>query len=143
MTHDIQIREIKETDANSIVELSEQLGYTIETSIVSDQISNILSNKNHFCFVATNNKKVIGFIHGFLAIRLTSPPFMEIAGLIVSEDFRNIGIGSKLVRHIESLYTECASTRVRCNVKRSEAHKFYLNLGYSDKKVQNVFEKRK
>lgn len=141
MIEEIQIREIKETDAAEIADLTSQLGYTVNPTIISRQISSILSNKDHFSFVATDDGKVIGFIHGFLSIRITSAPFLEIAGLIVNEEFRNKGVGSKLVKHLEAQNVDCDTIRVRCNVKRKAAHKFYENLGYAEKKEQKVFEK--
>ena len=144
MTSVINIREIKETDAGAIVELSGQLGYQIDEQLVIQQISAILSDKNHFAFMATENEQVIGFIHGILAIRLSSPPFLEITGLIVKEQFRKKKVGRRLVSHLE---TFCAGdfqkTRVRCNVMRNDAHKFYKSLGYFEKKEQKVFERKR
>ncbi len=65
----------------------------------------------------------------------------EIGGLIVREQDSRKGIASLLVRHFEKHAGECVTIRVRCNVKRELAHKFYLNLDYKEKKVQKIFEK--
>jgi GNAT superfamily N-acetyltransferase len=62
--------------------------------------------------------------------------------LVIDENYRKQGIGKLLVnkarewakeKHIDKL-------RVRCNRKRTEAHLFYIALGFVEIKEQKVFE---
>ena len=62
-----------------------------------------MSSNNHTAFVAlTDEKKIVGWIHGFRALLLESKPFVEIGGLVVDENFRSLAIGGKLVQRITS-----------------------------------------
>ena len=138
---EVQIRNIAIEDYESITELTNQLGSNITSNTVYDQIGEVLRNPDHFAFVALRDKKIVGYIHCFNAIRLTSKPFTEICGLIVNEEERRNGIGKLLVQKVESLNNDCGKIRVRCNYKRESAHKFYYNLNYSLNKEQKIFEK--
>ncbi|WP_106792916.1 GNAT family N-acetyltransferase [Aquimarina sp. Aq78] len=141
MFEEIKIRELHKSDAFSIAELSVQLGYQIDESLITKQITLINSNKDHFAFVAVLNTIVIGYIHGFISIRLTSSPFLEIGGLIVRKEYRRNGVASTLIEYLESHANDYKTVRVRCNVKRESAHQFYLNQNYIEKKEQKIFER--
>ncbi|WP_024770013.1 GNAT family N-acetyltransferase [Aquimarina macrocephali] len=141
MLEEIKIRELHKSDALSITELSVQLGYQIDKSLILEQMALINANKDHFAFVAVLNNIIIGYIHGFLSIRLTSSPFLEIGGLIVRKEYRRKGVASALIGYLESNVNDFKTVRVRCNVKRESAHRFYLNLNYIEKKEQKIFER--
>jgi len=143
MSKDILIRTITCEDYKLITSLTNQLGSNVQTDIVKDQINTILNNPDHFAFVAVLNDEVVGYIHCFNAIRLTSKPFTEICGLVVNEKERGNGIGKLLVKHVEVLFNNNRKIRVRCNTKRKLAHKFYFDQDYSLSKEQKIFEKKK
>lgn len=142
MLADIHIRPITENDASAIAGLSKQLGYSLSTEETVENIRGVLADKDHAAFVACIDNQVVGWIHILKAVRIESKPFIEIGGLVIDENYRKQGIGKLLVnkarewtkeRHIEKL-------RVRCNRKRTEAHEFYLALGFTESKEQKVFE---
>ena len=142
MQNGVQIRQIVKEDVERITSLTNQLGSNIDSEIVLEQINNILNNPDHFAFVAIFNDEVVGYIHCFNAIRLTSNPFTEICGLVVDEKVRGNGIGRLLVQHVELLFKGNRKIRVRCNTKRNLAHKFYFDQDYSLSKEQKIFEKK-
>ena len=136
------IRNASESDAPTIAALSFQLGYTVSVETTLQSLQAINQNPNDIIRVAMHEKKVIGWIHVFLAIRLESASFCEIGGLVVDEQFRRMGIATQLIDHIKPW---CAGTgtnilRVRSNIKRADAHQFYLQSGFSEVKQQKVFE---
>ncbi len=141
MNNEILIRPILPEDFEPIALLTYQLGSETTKEIVKEQIKEIILNADHEVFVAIKNKKIVGYIHFFKAIRLTTEPFIEICGLVVDEKERGNGIGKSLVKYIEELYSKEFVIRVRCNSKRELAHKFYQILDYKLKKEQKVFEK--
>lgn len=141
MINQINIREINKGDALRIAELNQELGYQTSQSLVARQLNTILSDRNHYGYIAISEQKIVGYIHGFISIRLTTAPFAEIGGLIVDEQYRKKGIGRLLVDHLERQINEVEKLRVRCNVKRNSAHEFYLSLNYQEKKEQKIFEK--
>lgn len=136
----IKIREIIQSDFRSITNLSTQLGYQVYEEFIESQIKKIVTNPDHHAFVALKNDIIVGYIHCFLAVRLTSSDFLEICGLVVDKEQRGNGIGSILVKYVEA-NVMCKRTRVRCNKKRELAHRFYEKLNYSEKKEQKIFEK--
>ncbi len=138
---DIKIRPISINDYEMVTLLTNQLGSKTTNEIVNKQIEEIIINPDHDAFVAEKDNIIIGYIHCFKAIRLTTKPFIEICGLVVDEKERGNGIGKSLVKYIEELYSKEYVIRVRCNSKRELAHKFYQILDYKLKKEQKVFEK--
>lgn len=137
----MNIRPIQVIDFKEITELANQLGSVVNEQNVEDQIVEINRNPDHYSWVAIIDNKIVGYIHCFKAIRLTSKPFIEISGLIVDENYRGNKIGRQLVQKAESLIDN-GKVRVRCNAKRELAHKFYFKLDYSLNKDQKIFEKK-
>ncbi|WP_371805553.1 GNAT family N-acetyltransferase [Candidatus Lokiarchaeum ossiferum] len=137
----VKIRAISINDCDAITSLTNQLGSDVSSDVVKEQMNEILKKSDHFAFVAVLKDQVVGYIHCFTAIRLTSKPFIEICGLVVNEKERGNGIGKLLVEHIEGLFNENNKIRVRCNSKRKLAHNFYHNLNYNLRKEQKIFEK--
>jgi GNAT superfamily N-acetyltransferase len=91
--------------------------------------------------VAEAAGEVAGWLHAATALRLESPPYAEIGGLVVEERRRGQGIGERLVRAAIGWAGErgYAELRVRSNVVRADAHRFYRRLGFASVKTQAVF----
>ena len=127
---------------HDVCRLSNQLGYPLSTTQIENNINEITTSENYAAFVALYNLQIVGWIYGFRTLLIESKPFIEIGGLIVDQTFRNSGIGKKLVEKIKDWALEKAinEVRVRSNVIRNEAHKFYLNNGFTEMKQQKVFQ---
>ena len=139
---EIQLRKMTMEHAQDVCRLSDQLGYPLSTTQIENNINEITSSENYAAFVALYNQQIVGCIYAFRALLIESKPFIEIGGLIVDENFRNSGIGKKLVEKIKVWALEKAinEVRVRSNVLRFEAHKFYLNNGFTEMKQQKVYQ---
>ncbi len=76
-------------------------------------------------------------------LQLEEPPFAELAGLVVADSARGIGIGAALLAAAEAWARAAgfALMRVRSNVVRERAHRFYEREGYCRVKAQAVFHK--
>ena len=138
----IQIREISKKDAESVAWLSTQLGYESDIEQISARIKHINNSNDNCAFVALFEDKVVGWIHGFYTLRIESDPFVEIGGLIVDSAYRNLKIGKQLIERLK-LWAEqhqVKKLKVRCNIIRTESHKFYERLGFKDNKRQIAFE---
>jgi GNAT superfamily N-acetyltransferase len=141
MAKEIYIRHLQQTDGAAIAALSIQLGYRVKEDVLQQQIDAIIAHPEHQVFVAMKANEIVGYIHGFKGLRLTTEPFFEIGALVVAEQERQIGIGKMLVEHVERNALRCSKVRVRCNRLRIGAHQFYQNLSYLERKEQKVFEK--
>jgi N-acetylglutamate synthase-like GNAT family acetyltransferase len=111
------IRKTTLDDAPTIAELSGQLRYSSDAEEIESRIHDILSQSEHRLYAATHKNMPLGWVHGFVSRRVESASFIEIGGLVVGIDYRNIGIGRRLVEEIVawSNETHCMKVRVRCN----------------------------
>ncbi|MFD2584631.1 GNAT family N-acetyltransferase [Pedobacter vanadiisoli] len=123
----VQIREISEQDTESVAGLSTQLGYESNIKQTSARIKHINNNKENCAYVALLENKVVGWIHGFYTLRIESGPFVEIGGLVVDSAYRNLKIGKQLIESINlwAKKHQVKKLKVRCNINRTESHKFY------------------
>ena len=76
-------------------------------------------------------------------LQLEDAPFAELAGLVVDDAVRGAGVGAALLNAAEAWARSegFATMRVRSNVVRERAHRFYEREGYERIKAQAVFRK--
>jgi len=139
---EISVRQISQQDAASITILCQQLGYSLTRQEILQNIIAVLGSKDHDAFVAVYDNKVVGWIGLAETIMIESLPFCEINGLVIDENYRFKGIGKLLVEKAKQWAREKGrnTVRLRCNVKRTEAHLFYRHLGFKETKQQTNFE---
>ena len=139
-----EIREILTGDTEEITRLSAQLGYPNSVQKISRLIRTIQADLENMVYVAQVGETVLaGFVHIFLTNRLFIDPFAEVGGLIVDERYRGTGLGGDLLTQAENWAVEkgCAEMRVRSNIIREDAHKFYIARGFAIVKKQTVLLK--
>ena len=139
----IVCREYEDKYAEQVSRLLNQLGYNVIEDELPNRIESIRENNKGAVFLAIEEKKVIGCIHTMVVSRLAEGTCGEVVSLVVDESARGKGIGKLLLDESISWLKTRGQTkvRIRCNTIREEAHKFYLHLGYTEKKSQKVFEK--
>lgn len=139
----ITIRAAREPDAPSVSDLLRQLGYPASVEQTADRLRRLCSSAavNDAILVACANDEPVAWIQVSVVDSLESGPFAEIRGLVVGELHRGARIGEALVRAAEAWARDRGQTRlrVRSNVIRERAHRFYLRLGYQRAKTQAVF----
>jgi GNAT superfamily N-acetyltransferase len=136
------IRQILPKDASPVALLCLQLGYDISTEQVVENIESVLANKDHDAYVAVHENEVIGWVGVTWIFQIESRPYCEIRGLVIDRQHRNKGIGRMLIEKARQWGKEKGNNklRLRCNIKRTEAHLFYQHLGFKEIKVQKIFE---
>ena len=124
-----------------IARLNGQLGYPSSKEEVRSRLGRLQESGNDIVFIATLDGSIVGWIHVFYTLRLETGPFCEIGGLVTEELHRGRGIGRALVRRAEHWVREkgCLELRVRSNVVRAGAHRFYTDYGFKETKEQKVF----
>jgi GNAT superfamily N-acetyltransferase len=139
---DIRIREMNDADAKTVCVLSKQLGYAVPEENTVAQILLINNSSNDAAYVAVHDNEVIAWIHIFLALHLKLQPFCEVAALVVEERYRGKGVGKILLEKAVEWTNgkNCKRLMIRSNVRRKEAHQFYLNIGFKEIKQQKIFE---
>ncbi len=139
----LTIRQIELADAESAGELSGHLGYPASADVMRRRIEALAGRTDHVVFVATLDGSVVGWIDVGLVQHLQGEPYGEIGGLVVSTGHRSLGIGKQLVARAEAWVREQGVPQmlVRSQIKREDAHRFYLREGYARTKTSAVFTK--
>ena len=136
------IRAASPEDAAVIAGLATQLGYPNTPEQIATRLRDVLDQPGSEVLVALDDDgTVIGYGHVFGAHRVDSDPFAEIGALVVDETQRSRGTGAALVAAMEAWAIEQGyrELRVRSNVVRERAHKFYDRMGFGRVKRQQIF----
>jgi GNAT superfamily N-acetyltransferase len=141
----VTIRSAESADAAALADLSTQLGYPADAETLRRRLQSVRDAKIGEVFVAIDaDEHILGWTHVVPRLILEEEPYAELAGLIVGENARGAGVGVALLRAAESWAREqgFAFFKVRSNVIRERAHRFYSREGYAERKRQIVFERR-
>ncbi|MFN7916522.1 MAG: GNAT family N-acetyltransferase [Vicinamibacterales bacterium] len=139
----IDIRPITLDDAEAAARLSGELGYPVDTAAMRVRLDLLLDLPDHGIFVACQGDEVLGWIHVSAVLHLHTDPRAEIGGLVVTERARGKRVGARLVAQAEAWALENGfdAILVRSQIKRDDAHRFYLREGYTQTKTSAVFTK--
>jgi N-acetylglutamate synthase-like GNAT family acetyltransferase len=139
----IEIRPARLQDAAAIAALLHQLGYERPPAEVAPHIQASAANPETRILVAlTPDGRIAGCLQAVITRRLAEGDCGEIASLVVDAACRSQGIGAHLVQKAAEWLQTCSigRLRVRCNLKRARAHRFYENFGFQHTKSQKVFD---
>ena len=139
----VNIIRINATDYKEVNLLNQELGHSYPIEKVRVRIEHIIENTNDIILVAEKGDEVIGYIHGSPYELLYSDSLLNVLGFVVKEKFRNIGIGNMLLANLEAWAKEnnYCGIRLVSGIERLNAHRFYLNHGYTNRKDQKNFIK--
>jgi GNAT superfamily N-acetyltransferase len=143
---DVSIRRLMADDAEAAAELSNQLGYPCAAEDLRERIDEMSRAADRVAFAAVvvgENGQIVGWIDAAIERHLQSPASAVIGGLVVREDMRGLGVGRRLCLEVEdwARSKSVPIVRVRSQIKREDAHRFYLRDGYRHVKTSLVFEK--
>jgi GNAT superfamily N-acetyltransferase len=143
MVPPVIIRAAVPDDSPRMADLAGELGYPVTPSGMKLRLEEARDDPRHAVFVADVGS-LAGWIHVARILSLESGTCAEIRGLVVGSPHRRCGIGKRLVAAAEewALENQCPRIRVRTNIVREEAARFYDSLGYDLVKTQAVFDKR-
>ena len=139
----VTIRRARPSDADAIAGLAAQLGYSAEPSAVADRLSRVLAHSNQQFLVADHEERPVGWIHMLVSEYVEAEAFVVIGGLVVDREYRNRGIGRRLLAKAEEWAAQqgCSVVRLSSSVQRTDAHAFYERAGYAKLKTQYSFGK--
>ena len=135
------IREATAADAAALAALSTQLGYPAQPGEAAERLAAL--GPEGAVLVAEAGGAVLGWIHVCGIRFFQSPPFAEVGGLVVDETARGKGVGKLLLEAGARWAGERGypQLRVRSNVVREDAHRFYEREGFRRVKTQAVFDR--
>ncbi|MBI1782865.1 MAG: GNAT family N-acetyltransferase [Sphingobacteriales bacterium] len=130
------------SDAADMAVLNTQLGYPSTTESLTQNLEKVLILPDNIVFVAEHHHKVVGWTNIRLNSTIESGTVCEIWGLIVDEAYRGNGIGKELIQRAKEWTKQQGinKLRVRTNVKRKDAHRFYFREGFTETKEQKSLE---
>ena len=142
----VSIRRLTVDDAEAAAELSSQLGYPSSPGDLRKRIEELSHTTDRVAFAAVvdgQDGQMVGWIDAAMERHLQSPASAVIGGLVVREDMRGQGVGRRLCIEVEewARSQSVPLVRVRSQIKREDAHRFYLRDGYRKVKTSLVFEK--
>jgi len=142
----VSIRRLSVDDAEAAAELSSQLGYPSSPGDLRKRIEELSHTTDRIAFAAVvdgQDGRMVGWIDAAMERHLQSPASAVIGGLVVREDMRGQGVGRRLCLEVEewARSKSVPLVRVRSQIKREDAHRFYLRDGYRKVKTSLVFEK--
>ena len=132
-------------DAPEVALLSGQLGYPATTAAVERRFAAMNGREEFVALVAEDAAgALLGWIQAHAETLLESDPVPVIGGLVVRDGARGRGVGRALLRAVEAWAAGRGypGIRVRSNVVRERAHRFYEREGYGRTKTQHNFTKR-
>ncbi len=137
------IRPATDADAPVLADLCCQLGYPSEAEAITRRLAALLGRANDAVLVAEDEGRVVALVHVLGTQHLVVAPFAEVGGLVVDAAWRGRGVGAALLAAAEAWAAERGFEimRIRSNVIREDAHRFYESHGYSNTKRQIVFAK--
>jgi len=139
----LSIRQLRADDAETVTELSGQLGYPVSSVDLRQRIEETSHSADSIALAALLDGQIVGWIEASIEHHLHSPVSAIIGGLVVRDTMRGLGIGKRLCHEIEQWARSKSITllRVRTQIIREDAHRFYLREGYRKLKTSLVFEK--
>ena len=140
-----EIRTACLSDSEAIGRLCGQLGYPQAIPTVNGRLAEILGKDDQVIYVAVTagSNEICGWVHALRICYLESEPFAEIGGLVVDAGQRRQGAGRALMQAAEAwaVTQGLKSVRLRSNILREGAHRFYQSIGYVIEKSQYTFVK--
>jgi ribosomal protein S18 acetylase RimI-like enzyme len=132
MGEDVNIRYARESDANAIAGLLEELGYPNTPEFVIHKLG-MLGDDENPVFVAEAAGEVVGFISlHIMPVFHEGPLYCRITAVAVTEAHRRQGVGRRLMEHAEVVARNagCGRIELTSNDRRTWAHAFYEAIGY-------------
>ncbi len=138
------IRSARLEDSAALATLSEQLGYPANAAEVKTRLPRYIGAPERRVIVAELDGKVIGWTSIEIVDHFYIEKFAEISGFVVDAAHRSRGVGHALMAEAERWTSEMGlpGLRLKTNVVRVDAHRFYEGMGFERTKTQYTYVKK-
>lgn len=132
-----KIRNATLDDVPALVPLLNDLGYPTTESALKKHFTHFISQHGYGIAVAVLKGNVVGFVAWSLSFFFVSNTTrFRIEGLLVDDRYRGLGVGKKLMQHVEDIAQSKSPAVVELTSGKRRAidgaHTFYKNLGYKN-----------
>jgi GNAT superfamily N-acetyltransferase len=134
----IAVRDVIVADAPEVARLLEVLGYRWRVADVSARVSAFLASGERALVASRFSAGTAGPLLGVATLHITpvlhrAGPVGRLTALVVDESARGQGVGRKLVNAAEVFFAArgCVLVEVTSNSGLTDAHAFYVRLGYA------------
>ena len=138
------IREMEEKDYMSVAVIwREVLDIPVTDEELNNTYGKMKEDNRYSTYVAEADGKVVGLVTMVTALAIGHPTgYTKINGLGVLPEYRNMGIGRKLLEQAEqeAVRNGTRYLGLASGLTRENAHKFYEHMGY--RKTSYWFRKR-
>jgi len=127
-----RFRELNEDDRQGILDIARQLGYAASEQTVSDLVDLVLKKENQQMVIADDGKHLLGYIHLIFDDTDETTVRVDIAGILIPDNFRGKGIGTAFLKEAEKLSRgrDVKTMSIRRNLIRNEAIPFFNHHGF-------------
>ena len=137
---EIIIEKLKIKDIDEVLKLYEKLvPVKQDYELSKKKYKDLYYSDKYTVLVAKSDDKILGTITSIVcdSIGFGGYSFMILDYLYVKEEYRNIGIATKLFENIENIAVSnnCGYIFFVSSSNNTEAHKLYEKLGYNDNVV--------
>jgi predicted N-acetyltransferase YhbS len=129
----IQVREMKSTDYEAIIQLQKVLnGYSVTygQEVFADRLKEIYKSNGYPC-VATMNGQVVGSIKLLIETKFTAP-VGHIEDVVVLDPYRGLGICGLLIKHVQEIARNAKCYKIILDCK-DEYVPMYGHCGFKEK----------
>lgn len=132
------IRDATPWDYKELATLMNELGYPTTDGEMKLRLSNIQLNPYYRTLVFEEKKLILGMVGMMLGFRYEkNESYIRILVLVVKKEYRDQGIGTKLLLEAEEWAKDKGANMITLNsgnrAERVNAHQFYLSKGFEGK----------
>lgn len=127
------IRPLVTSDLSDASVLLATLNPETPPTIIAERLASILMDHPHYHLVgAFTEDQMVGVAGGWIATKIWCGQYLEIDNLIVDPMQRSSGIGSLLIKHLESKAKDsgCNILVLDSYVSNHPSHRLYYRLGF-------------
>lgn len=136
----IEIRKAEIVEFEKVFDLIKEFALYIKTpEKVLTTVNQMIEDKEHFtCLIALDKDQIVGFSTYFIAYYSWSGKAIYLDDLYVMQNYRGLGIGSKLFEHVLEIAKNEHCKKVKWQVSNwnSKAIEFYLKRGVKIDEVE-------
>ena len=129
----ISIQPLAADDLIAAAALLTQLNPETPAGVVGERLHTLLADHSHYQLIgAFSAGKLVGVAGAWIATKIWCGRYLEIDNLVVDPGQRSSGIGSLLVRHLETIARErdCKLLVLDSYTTNRPSHRLYHRLGF-------------